>query len=198
MRYPSNRKAETRQQLIEKTGALAKKNGFATTGVDELMASVGLTGGAFYSHFASKDDLLKAIIANELTSTTSRFMGSQNDSIDSLVNLLELYLSPLHVKFPEMGCPLPSLSTEVARADMTTKQIYEDALKDIQQKLAHVIGNDNSAWATLALSIGGIVLSRAMASSETQQHVLNACKELARSSLTQFNTVNNIKEGTSI
>ena len=51
MRYPQNRKAETRQKLIEKAGALAKKDGFATTGVDGLMASVGLTGGAFYSHF---------------------------------------------------------------------------------------------------------------------------------------------------
>jgi TetR/AcrR family transcriptional repressor of nem operon len=183
MRYPQNRKAETRQKLIEKAGSIAKKNGFATTGVDELMASVGLTGGAFYSHFASKDELLKAIIANELTSTIGRFMDSQNESTDPFLNLLELYLSPLHVQFPEMGCPLPSLSTEVARADTSTKQIYEDALKSTQQKLAHVLGNSNHAWAALALNIGGVVLSRAMASSETQQEVLNACKDFARNHL---------------
>ena len=74
MRYPQNRKAETRQKLIEKAGALAKKEGFATTGVDSLMASVGLTGGAFYSHFDSKSELLVEIINRELINSNNRML----------------------------------------------------------------------------------------------------------------------------
>ena len=54
MRYSAKHKAETRQKLIEKAGALAKKDGFATTGVDGLMSTVGLTGGAFIVTFHLK------------------------------------------------------------------------------------------------------------------------------------------------
>ena len=43
--------------------SIAKRGGFGTTGVDELMASIGLTGGAFYGHFASKEALLGEVAA---------------------------------------------------------------------------------------------------------------------------------------
>jgi len=47
MRYPTTHKEETRKKLLANARAIAKKGGFGTTGVDELMASIGLTGGAF-------------------------------------------------------------------------------------------------------------------------------------------------------
>ncbi|MBK9185095.1 MAG: TetR/AcrR family transcriptional regulator [Moraxellaceae bacterium] len=96
MRYPQNRKAETRQKLIENAGALAKKEGFATTGVDGLMATVGLTGGAFYSHFDSKNELLLEIIKRELAVSYERI--NQQSSQENLANFLNVYLSPSHLK----------------------------------------------------------------------------------------------------
>ncbi len=62
MRYAATHKEETREKLIESSRALAKKGGFETTGVDALMKAIGLTGGAFYSHFRSKDELFAAIV----------------------------------------------------------------------------------------------------------------------------------------
>ena len=61
MRYPATHKQDTRARLLKTTGALAKRQGFAGTGVDGLMAAAGLTSGAFYSHFRSKGELLDAI-----------------------------------------------------------------------------------------------------------------------------------------
>lgn len=60
MRYSSTHKQETRQKLLDSSRAIAKKGGFDSTGVDALMSAIGLTGGAFYSHFRSKADLFES------------------------------------------------------------------------------------------------------------------------------------------
>ena len=57
MRYSNTHKQETREKLVNSSRAIAKKEGFDSTGVDTFMSSIGLTGGAFYSHFGSKDEL---------------------------------------------------------------------------------------------------------------------------------------------
>ncbi|MGX8249106.1 TetR/AcrR family transcriptional regulator, partial [Escherichia coli] len=72
MRYSAEHKAETRERLLASSGALAKQQGFAVTGVDALMKTVGLTGAAFYSHFPSKDDLFAELIERELRNSLSR------------------------------------------------------------------------------------------------------------------------------
>ena len=62
MRYPANHKEETRKKLLANARAITKKGGFGTTGVDELMASIGLSGGAFYGHFPSKEALFAELV----------------------------------------------------------------------------------------------------------------------------------------
>ena len=66
MRYSAEHKAQTREKLLLSSGALAKRGGFAGTGVDGLMKAIGLTGGAFYGHFSSKDELVAAIVDPQL------------------------------------------------------------------------------------------------------------------------------------
>ena len=43
MRYSAEHKAETRERLLASSGAIAKQQGFAVTGVDTLMKTIGLT-----------------------------------------------------------------------------------------------------------------------------------------------------------
>ena len=81
MRYPPEHKEGTRARLLEAGGALAKKDGFASTGVDGLMAAVGLTSGAFYSHFRSKAELLEAIVESELGRSLDRFAGKTDEQL---------------------------------------------------------------------------------------------------------------------
>ena len=66
MRYAPEHKEGTRARLVKATGALAKRQGFSGTGIDGLMAAAGLTSGAFYAHFRSKNELLEAIVDNAL------------------------------------------------------------------------------------------------------------------------------------
>ena len=176
MRYSAKHKAETRQKLIEKAGALAKKDGFATTGVDGLMSTVGLTGGAFYSHFSSKNELLLEIIRQELKK--SQDLLETNLSNHNIEPFLNLYLSQLHLNFPALGCALPSLTTEVGRADAEVKQAFSEGLAQIHQILNTQLANPQMAWATIAMTVGAVNLARALPAGEQQQALLTACQNM--------------------
>ena len=76
MRYSADHKAQTRDKLLCSSSAIAKRGGFAATGVDGLMKAIGLSGGAFYSHFPSKNDLFSAIVERELSQSLARLADS--------------------------------------------------------------------------------------------------------------------------
>ncbi|MDC0661115.1 TetR/AcrR family transcriptional regulator [Marinobacter sp. SS21] len=181
MRYPANHKAHIHKQLVESAGALVKTQGFGTTGVDALMASVGLTGGAFYGHFKSKVQLFREIIANELGKTRDRFQGlsATGDRPRSYHALVTGYFSRQHLERADSGCPLPSLSSEVARADDEVKRAYEAGLLELHAILTEQVGDEAKAWAVIAMGAGAINLGRAVQSPALQEELLAACRQVA-------------------
>ena len=65
-RYGTEHKQATRRRIIETAGRRLKRDGIDGSGVATLMADAGLTNGAFYAHFASKDDLVATAVADQL------------------------------------------------------------------------------------------------------------------------------------
>src|ERR1044072_9642509 len=77
MRYPTTHKEETRKKLLANARAIPKRGGFGTTGVDQLMASIGLTGGAFYGHFPSKEALFAELVEQEISNSAEMLAGGE-------------------------------------------------------------------------------------------------------------------------
>ncbi len=182
MRYSTEHKAEARNKIISSAAALAKKEGFGTTGVDALMGSAGMTGGAFYKHFSTKEDLLSEIVLAEIKRSTTLF-AAKPDAAESPMEMLEKYLSLTHVKKPEKGCLLPALSAEIGHASEPVKQSFEDQIKQLVNELSPAFGDTDNTWAALSLCVGGIMLARAMKTEEAQQSLLDACKKGAQAVL---------------
>lgn len=178
MRYSATHKEETRQRLLDSSGALAKQGGFATTGVDGLMKAVGLSGGAFYNHFGSKDELFAAIVARELQQSVERLAG-KGKVLDRarLERSLKRYLSVAHVQDASAGCAIPALGAEIARADASVRQSAEEALLELQQAWAEVLGSPEDAWALLAQCVGALVVARMVASEKTQKAVIESSRD---------------------
>lgn len=174
MRYAPDHKATARAKLIATAGALSKQKGFGTTGVDALMAAAGMTSGAFYSHFKSKPELLRAIVEHELTRTEGIFSGANPKA---LRRALDFYLSETHVDHPDKGCMLPSLSAEVARADDETKAAFEGHLLTLKEGLQSKVKEGEDAWALIAQAVGAVMLARAMESAETRTTLLAASRK---------------------
>lgn len=61
-RYTREHRERTRQRIIETAAALFRRHGYDGVGIERIMVESGLTRGGFYHHFASKADLLAAML----------------------------------------------------------------------------------------------------------------------------------------
>ncbi len=185
MRYPPGQAAETRAKLVREGGALAKREGFARTGVDDLAREAGMTSGAFYRHFAGKDELLAAIVEAELATTRARFEAIETH--DQLLFALDAYLSMGHVRHPEVGCVLPALAAEVARGSAETRGVFERALTAVTDVLAQKIGDRAVASAILTQCVGAVMVARGLEGEGPRRAVLGAARKSARALLAAGN-----------
>ncbi|MGF0242702.1 TetR/AcrR family transcriptional regulator [Gordonia sp. IEGM753] len=175
MRYSANHKLETKEKLLESSAVSAKRSGFSTVGVDGLMKAIGLSGGAFYSHFSSKDELFASIVERELCQSLNR-LGADRDH-DKLQRCLKQYLSMAHVEHPESGCALPALGAEIARSHVLVRQQAEHWICRLQESWAQILESDSLAWAILSQCVGALVVARMLATPDIQRAVLNSSYE---------------------
>ena len=73
MRYSKGHKHATRQRIVEAAGRRFKQDGIDAAGIATLMSDAGLTNGAFYAHFESKDDLVANVLADQLRAQRHSF-----------------------------------------------------------------------------------------------------------------------------
>jgi len=177
VRYSKEHKQATRQRIIEAAGRRLKRDGIDGSGVAMLMADAGLTNGAFYAHFASKEDLVASTVADQLR-TQYESLGAVAPGRAGVEQLVRAYLSPGHRDNPEDGCPSAALLDEIARSTDATKQaLTEGVLAFIDDIAARLAPHDPlSARATTlsvyALLVGTLQLSRALADRDLADEVL--------------------------
>jgi AcrR family transcriptional regulator len=166
-RYGKEHKQVTRRRIIETAGRRFKRDGIDGSGVATLMADAGLTNGAFYAHFASKEDLVATAIREQLRDQYNGFAGIPPGRA-GVEHLVRAYLSPEHRASREEGCPSAALLDEIGRCSDTTKQAYtEGVLSFIDDVAARLAPHDPpsarvKALSAYALMVGTLQLSRAM------------------------------------
>jgi AcrR family transcriptional regulator len=177
MRYSKDHKDASRKRVIELGGSQAKKHGFNESGMATLAASAGVTTGALYKHFDGKADLFAAVISAELERTARMYdkVDPANDA--DATRVLAGYLSLHHVKHPEQGCPLPSLTPEVARADDAAKAAYQAGLLEVHATLRRLTATSEDAWTLMAQNVGAVMLARAVPDEKLQREILAALRQ---------------------
>jgi TetR/AcrR family transcriptional regulator, transcriptional repressor for nem operon len=167
-RYGKQHKEATRRRIIDAAGRRLKRDGIDGSGVSALMADAGLTNGAFYAHFASKDDLVATAVSDQLGQQLERYRAEIAGRAE-LEQLVREYLSVEHRDNPADGCPSAALLDEIGRCSDVTKQSYTDGMLGIADHIASIVApKDRPAARTQALSlfallIGTLQLSRALA-----------------------------------
>src|SRR5712692_11897403 len=79
MKVSRKQVAKNRQRILEVAGKLFREKGFDGVSVADIMKSAGLTHGAFYGHFASKDDLAAQACANAVAKTLAIWTAWASD-----------------------------------------------------------------------------------------------------------------------
>src|SRR5690348_4751794 len=98
------------------------------------MADAGLTNGAFYAHFDSKDDLVATVVGDQLSRQAADF-GELPDGRAGLEAFVQEYLSPRHRDHPDTGCPSAALLDEIGRCAGATKKAYTSGAKAILSEI---------------------------------------------------------------
>lgn len=187
MRYPPGHKQETRRKILSAASSLFRRQGVAATGLPEVMKTAGLTVGGFYRHFDSKTELFREAVKSSLGRTLGflRHGPSHHRGRDWMAQASARYLSREHLDNVDHGCPLPALTTEVARADPDVKATYAGALTEIIDELETRMPNDGElaprdrAWAFMALNVGALMLARGTGDPDQAEEILSACRRAA-------------------
>lgn len=167
VRYAAEHKEATRRRILETAGLRFRQDGLDGSGVATLMKDAGLTNGAFYAHFASKDDLVAHVIAAQLHQQAITY-GGVDGGRDGLARVIRDYLSNDHRIARREGCPSAALLGEVARGSADTRRAYTAGVTELADALAAHLDPDCperlrvDVLAILASLIGTLQLSRAL------------------------------------
>lgn len=190
-RYASEHKEATRRRIIETAGRRLKRDGIDGAGITALMADAGLTNGAFYAHFASKDDLIAAVVADQLQAQAAT-ISKLPEGRAGLIGFVDWYLSTEHRDNVANGCPSAALLDEIARQGGEVSAAYQRGVAVIVDEIAHRLARDwcldpalarTRAVGLMTVLISSIQLARAMTSEDVVEQVLTAGFENARALL---------------
>lgn len=194
MRVSRVQAEENRQTVINVASRLFREHGFDGIGLKDLMEGAGLTQGAFYKQFASKDDLAAQASRRALESASQRWSAAaEADPQDPLGAVVAFYLSMEHRAERMDGCPVVALGSDAARQGAEVKASFEAGIREYLERLGRWVGEDDSeeagskepdskepdskAMAILSTMIGAVLLSRAVNDEQLSKRFLEAAAE---------------------
>jgi TetR/AcrR family transcriptional repressor of nem operon len=182
-------KEESLRRILDACASRLRQEGLAGAAIANVMRDAGLTHGAFYVHFPSKNELAAAALRHALLDNRRRWVGTlkRESWAQRLHRLARRYLTRTHRDHPADGCALAAVATEAARSDAGFRRAYETELR----KSLHDICSGSEAQAKptaqclddaiafMALCVGGISLARAVSEQEFSDRILDACAAAA-------------------
>lgn len=157
---------------------MVRHRGFAATSVDDLCAAAGVTKGAFFHHFVSKEALGVALVDDWTLTTGAMFAAhpynALPDPLDRVFAYLDLRRALLGQPLPEFSCVAGTTVQEVyetsppirAAAERSIRSGFQHVLPHLQAALsAHPVQGVTAEGLAQQVQVavqGGIILAKAM------------------------------------
>lgn len=160
MKISKEKAAENRQVLVQAAARLFQEKGIDGVGVAEISKAAGLTHGALYAHFPSKD----ALAAEAMQFSTGTAYGKMAAQPLTLPQLIDYYLAAEQRDNLAEGCPLAAAASDMARQDPSVAAGYTSGFRQmadyIGSRLPPGAEQRQQAIAIMAALVGGISVSR--------------------------------------
>lgn len=168
-----------REKLIEAAIATVRYKGFSATSVDEICAAAGVTKGAFFHHFASKEALAVAAAGAWTDIAEQRIFTAPDwvridDPLDRLMGHIEFRLAMLSGPAEDFTCFVGTMVQEAynssdpirAACDASISAYAERLAEDVQRAIdQYGIGHDVNglglAYHIQAVLQGAFILAKA-------------------------------------
>ena len=179
MRYQPEHNEATRERILGAASRLFREHGIAAVGLAKIMSEAGLTVGTFYTHFKSKEALLREALLRSLDARHEELSPALRGA--GIEILVRAYLSPEHRDAAGTGCVVAALASEVARHPRPTRHTFAahnaktlDALAARLSSLRGMEVGRADAAALLGLLAGTLQIARATPDRAESDAILEA------------------------
>jgi TetR/AcrR family transcriptional repressor of nem operon len=172
------RRSPTRRKLLDAAIAIIRERGYAATSVDELCARAGVTKGAFFHHFPSKDSLAVAAADDFSAASEALFAAAPyhrfHDPLDRILGYLDFRKALLQGEIAEFTCLVGTMVQEAYGTHPDIRRACDSSLSRHVAMLASDIAaamkshHIRAAWTaeslaqhTQAVLQGGFILAKA-------------------------------------
>ncbi len=163
-------KEASHERIVQVAARAIRRSGYNGTGVADIMKEAGLTHGAFYAHFESREAML-AEAADRAGAESNAFAASVVAAVppeQALQALMQVYLSKEHLAGIETGCPVSALGSEMPRQSPEVRRAATRRIKEMIDLVARQSpdwgqpGAHERALVTVATMVGTLMLARAV------------------------------------
>jgi len=163
-------KEASHERIVDAAARAIRRSGYDGTGVADIMKEAGLTHGAFYAHFASREAMLAeaADRAGAESNAVAASVIAAAPPEQALQALMRVYLSREHLESIETGCPISALGSEMPRQSPEVRSAATRRIKEMIDLVARQFpdwgqpGAHERALVTVATMVGTLVLARAV------------------------------------
>ena len=163
-------KDATHDRIVAVAARAIRRSGYDGTGVADIMKEAGLTHGAFYAHFTSREAMLAEAAGRacaESAAAAANVVAKVPADV-ALASMLSAYLSREHLEHAETGCPLAALGSETSRQAAEVRRVATRHIKEV----IDLVSRQSPDWGqpsaheralvTVATMVGALMLARAV------------------------------------
>ena len=143
------------------------------------MSDAGLTNGAFYAHFASKEELVREAVVYALGGVPHEFGLAFDGSSGGLVQFIQAYLSSHHRDGVAEGCAMAALIPDLSRRPSEARQAFQDTGKSMIDAIAAALPEPIAAtdrfpraMSLFALMLGTLQMARFVSDEQLSEAML--------------------------
>jgi AcrR family transcriptional regulator len=163
-------KDATHERIVSVAARAIRRSGYDGTGVADIMKEAGLTHGAFYAHFPSREAMLAEAAGRACAESAAAAAAAvaSGPPDKALVSMLRSYLSREHVEHADRGCALAALGSETWRQTPEVRRVATRHIKEMIDLVARQSPDwgrpaaHRRALVTIATMVGTLLLARAV------------------------------------
>jgi TetR/AcrR family transcriptional repressor of nem operon len=163
MRISKEKAAENRGALVRAASKLIRERGIDGVGVAEISKAAGLTHGALYAHFRSKEELALAALSHGLDETCAGLGEASAEGLPGLSRFIDGFLSPAGRDDYAASCPVAASASEIGRQDRALSARFSEGYLEMVRAFERGMGPGDDARARAMTVVAAMIGAQAVA-----------------------------------